>query len=75
MKPMVFVCMLLAGEVFVWLQLGKQNAVDSNSKAADMELTGAIRKRKQGQSIRENKSGESGGNADAVRAGDGCFRY
>lgn len=38
MKPMVFVCMLLAGEVFVWLQLGKQNAVDSNSKVADMEL-------------------------------------
>lgn len=38
MKPMVFVCMLLAGEVFVWLQLGKQNEVDSNSKAADMEL-------------------------------------
>ena len=38
MKPMVFVCMLLAGEVFVWLQLGKQNAVDSNSKTADMEL-------------------------------------
>lgn len=38
MKPMFFVCMLLAVEVFVWLQLGKQNAVDSNSKAADMEL-------------------------------------